>query len=347
MTSSVAIVSPPAAVLEAFAVSGRNCERITSGHINLTWKLTERSAHEAPRTLILQRVNRIFAPAVQHDIVEVTEHLRELGLATIELLPTRSGDPFLEHAGEVWRLMKFIDGETIERVVSPGQAREAGRVLGEFHAALRSFRGELSLTRPNIHNLGTHLRALETALEEHRDHRHHREIAPIAARIVEAAAEVRDFPPTRDVLVHGDPKISNVIFASDRAVCLIDLDTLTAMPVELEIADALRSWCNVAAEDSPRAGCAAEYFAAACEGYAHIDRDSAAILPDATAQIAVELAARFCTDALAESYFGWDRERFESASEHNLARCQAQLSLAADILRQRAELRRIALAAAT
>jgi len=340
-------MSPPAAVLEAFALSGHRCERITSGHINLTWKLTEQSAQGAPQALILQRVNRIFAPEVQHDILEVTEHLRRLGSETIELLPTRGGEPFLEHAGEIWRLMKFIDGETIERVVSAHQAREAGRILGEFHDALRSFPGRLSLSRPNIHNLGTHLQKLETLLEEYRNHRHYHEIAQIAARIVEAAAEVRDFPPSRDVLVHGDPKISNVIFANDRAVCLIDLDTLTAMPVELEIADALRSWCNLEAEDSPNAGCAAELFAAACEGYGRIDRELAAILPDATAQIAVELAARFCADALAESYFGWDQQRFESASEHNRARCQAQLSLAADILRQRADLRRIALSAAT
>jgi Ser/Thr protein kinase RdoA (MazF antagonist) len=296
--------------------------------------------------VVLQRVNRIFAPQVQHDILEITEHLRRQGSTTIELVPTRSGQPFLEHAGEVWRVMKFIDGETIERVVSAHQAREAGRVLGEFHAALQTFPGRLNLTRPNIHNLSTHLRALENALEEHRGHRHYREIAPAAARIVEAAAEVRDFPPSREVLVHGDPKISNIIFANDRAVCLIDLDTLTAMPVELEIADALRSWCNHEAEDSPNAACAAELFAAACEGYGRIDRELAVILPDATAQIAVELAARFCADALAERYFGWDRQRFESASEHNRARCEAQLALAADILRQRAALRRIALSAA-
>jgi Ser/Thr protein kinase RdoA (MazF antagonist) len=345
VTAVVEPANPPAAVLEAYALSGYACERITSGHINLTWKLTADSADTEASTLVLQRVNRIFAPEAHHDIVRVTDHLRRHGIETIELLPTRTGEPFLEHAGEIWRVTRFIEGATSERVRSAHEAREAGRVLGEFHRALGSFGDQLSHSRPNIHNLTAHLRHLETALEAHREHRHIGEIAPTAARIVEAAAEVRDFPPTQDVLVHGDPKISNVIFANDRAVCLIDLDTLTSMPVELEIADALRSWCNVEAEDSPAAACSAEFFAAACEGYGPIDRDIAAILPDATAQIAVELAARFCADALTESYFGWDRQRFESASAHNRLRCQAQLSLAADILGQRAELRRIALAA--
>lgn len=54
-------------------------------------------------------------------------------------------------------------------------------------------------------------------------------------------------------------------------------------------------------------------------------------LPEATLSIALELAARFAADALNESYFGWDSNRFASASEHNLLRAQAQLKLAEDI----------------
>jgi hypothetical protein len=118
------------------------------------------------------------------------------------------------------------------------------------------------------------------------------------------------------------------------------------MPIELEIGDALRSWCNVEAEDSLNARFSADVFAAACQGYGRLDRAVAEMLPDATAKIATELAARFCADALEESYFGWDAQRFRSASEHNQTRCRAQLTLAADILSQRSELRRIALAAA-
>ena len=56
--------------------------------------------------------------------------------------------------------------------------------------------------------------------------------------------------------------------------------------------------------------------------------------PAATLRIAVELAARFCADALEERYFGWDRERFGSASEHNQARAQSQLHLAESIASQ-------------
>jgi Ser/Thr protein kinase RdoA (MazF antagonist) len=339
--------APPAAVLSEFGLEQPRFEQLTSGHINVTWRLQQDSGADIPNDLILQRVNRIFHPTVQNDILAVTAHLRACGTPTIELISTRSGDAYLEHDGDVWRLMTYIEGTTSERVENSGQAKEAGRVLGRFHTAMRSFRGTLSHARTNVHDFSLHLQRLDMALLEHRDHRDHTEIASLGARIVETAADIHDFPPTRNVFVHGDPKISNIIFDNDKAVCLIDLDTLTTMPIEVEIADALRSWCNVEAEDSPNSQFSAEVFAAACEGYAGIDRDIAEMLPDTTAKIAVELAARFCTDALEEVYFGWDSDRFESASAHNRRRCHAQLALAADILRQRTELRRIALNAVT
>lgn len=346
MSDAIDTAAPPAEVLQAFGLVQPYCERITSGHINRTWRVCPDAGDPKAAAFVLQQVNPVFPAAVQHDIVAVTGHLRALGVPTLELVETRAGEPFFDHGGEVWRLTRFIEGTTIDRVDNAHRAREAGRALGEFHAALRSFPGPLSHARAGVHDLTLHLQRLEAALDRHRDHRHFIEIARTAARIVEAAAEVRDHPPGERVLVHGDPKISNVIFDGEHAVCLIDLDTLSAMPVELEIADALRSWCNAEAEDSPQAHCSATFFAAACEGYANLDQELALILPDVTAQIAVELAARFCADALAERYFGWDATRFESASAHNRARCEAQLALAADILGQRPALRRALLALA-
>ena len=65
------------------------------------------------------------------------------------------------------------------------------------------------------------------------------------------------------------------------------------------------------------------------------------VIPTAVETIALELSARFCADALAESYFGWNRQRFASACEHNLLRAQSQLTLAQSIGRQRGEMKRV------
>lgn len=345
MNEADAHSAPPAAVLDQYGLQQPHFERITSGHINLTWLVRQHARTDIPEKLILQRVNQVFDLTVQNDIATVTAHLRSCGVKTIKMIETSSSDVFLEHEGHVWRLLAYIEGTTTEHVASSMQASEAGRVLGEFHSAMQSFRGTLSLARANAHDFSLHLQRLDMALLKHSDHRHHREIATLAAGIVETTAEINDYPPTSAAFVHGDPKISNIIFDGVTAACLIDLDTITTGPIETEIADAMRSWCNTEAEDSLRSQFSADLFEAACTGYGQLTPEVAAMLPDTTAKIAVELATRFCADALNESYFGWDSQRFESASIHNQVRCQAQLALAADILGQRADLRRIAVAA--
>ena len=78
------------------------------------------------------------------------------------------------------------------------------------------------------------------------------------------------------------------------------------------------------------------FFDAAIAGYAEAAQGLLtpaewSAIPRGTLTITVELAARFCADALRESYFGWNRARYESSSAHNQARVHGQLLLAAGI----------------
>jgi hypothetical protein len=43
--------------------------------------------------------------------------------------------------------------------------------------------------------------------------------------------------------------------------------------------------------------------------------------------ISLELAGRFASDALDESYFGWNSQRYSGRGEHNLVRARGQLAL--------------------
>jgi Ser/Thr protein kinase RdoA (MazF antagonist) len=214
--------------------------------------------------------------------------------------------------------------------------------VAEFHRAVSDLDHTFRNRRLGVHDTALHLRTLRAALVEQRGHRHFDVIEPLAERVLEAAAALPPMPATPDRIVHGDPKISNLMFAhdADRALCLIDLDTLSHMPVALELGDALRSWCNPATEDAASAGFVRPFFDAAIRGYAGAAQELLTpvewgAIPRGALTITVELAARFCTDALRENYFGWNRARYESSSAHNQARTQGQLKLAASI---RAEL---------
>jgi Ser/Thr protein kinase RdoA (MazF antagonist) len=248
------------------------------------------------------------------------------------------GALWLEVDGTIWRQLSYVPGRTFERVRDAAQARAAGALLGRFHKALADYDTPIANARLGVHDLGRHLAALEAALGKHAAHREHAAVAAIAQDILARFETLPALPRCPDRNVHGDPKISNVVFdaAGAEAICLIDLDTLARMPVALELGDALRSWCNAGAEDAPDARFDTALFRAAIGGYAaqaraFLTEPEWRGIPAATLRIAVELAARFGADALNERYFGWDRERYSSASAHNQARARAQLALAASI----------------
>ena len=56
---------------------------------------------------------------------------------------------------------------------------------------------------------------------------------------------------------------------------------------------------------------------------------------------ALELAIRFCADALNECYFGWDEARFASAAAHNLQRARTQFELSRRVAHHQKELQHI------
>jgi Ser/Thr protein kinase RdoA (MazF antagonist) len=167
-------------------------------------------------------------------------------------------------------------------------------------------------------------------------------VEPLAKLILAAADRLDPLPDVPERIVHGDPKVNNILFTPDRtrAICLIDLDTLTPMRLPLELGDAFRSWCNPAGEDRSRAWFSLELFEAAIGGYAAEAAGSVTpaewrSIVTATETLYVELAARFCADALNESYFGWNAREFPSRSEHNQVRAESQLNAARSLADQR------------
>lgn len=321
-------------VLDAYALHVSGLARVSSGHINLTYRVQADN-----RQFILQRLHPVFGPEVHLDIEAVTGHLAARGLETPRLVRTRAGELWTPGPdGRPWRLLTYIPGEVVLAAESPARCAEAGACLGRVHLALWDFEHDFAHRRAGVHDTPRHLAQLRAALDEHRDHRLFGEIRPLAAAIFTAAEGLSLPPDLPSRVVHGDPKISNFVFAADgSARAMIDLDTFSRMPLPLELGDALRSWCSPHGEESPEP-IDIDHFRAALEGYAAGVGDLPTVrereaIPGATALIAVELAARFCTDALEERYFAWDSSRFPTAAEHHIARARAQLALGLSVSR--------------
>jgi len=337
-------IPPAAAVLEAFGIDPDSLEPSLSGLINQTWL----ARGSGQRALVLQRLNPIFSAQVNRDIDVVTQHLLGKGIAAPALIRTLDGALWFEQAGEVWRALTRVEGVCHEAAEHSARVREAARVLGEFHRGVDDLEHDFENVRLGVHDTAKHLRALQDVLEQFEGHPEYATVAPLARDIRALGAELPPLPKARDRIVHGDPKIANVLFKAgkDQAICLIDFDTLGRMPIALELGDALRSWCNPASEEAANATFSMELFRAAIEGYADITRGwlepaEWQAIPGGTLTIAVELAARFCADALRESYFGWNPNRFATASLHNQARARGQLAIARTLRAELPEMQRL------
>jgi Ser/Thr protein kinase RdoA (MazF antagonist) len=288
---------------------------------------------------VLQRVADVFSPAIHANIQAVSRHLVAHGLRAARLLATRTGElsADLGPLGR-WRLMEHLGGACFERLTSLDQARSAGALVGRFHAALLDFEEPLAPMGIPYRDTPLYLAALRAALARHGDHRLHEPMARRAVQIFEAFERLGPPPPVRERVIHGDLKLSNLLFESasgegrDRALALVDFDTLMRGTLWMELGDLWRSWCNAAGEDAQRPRFDLEVFAASGEGFAAgygapleaLEVESLAVAPE---RITLELCARFVTDALEERYFGWDEARFATRGDHNAARAEGQWQL--------------------
>jgi Ser/Thr protein kinase RdoA (MazF antagonist) len=290
---------------------------------------------------ILQKVSAIFSPRIHENIAAVTERLAEAGVTTPRLVATRTGAPYVAGhppEGGVWRMLTHVGGVGFDAVTNVRQARSAGLLIARFHRALEGLAHEFVGMRANVHDTPAHLRRLAEVAATRSQHRLGSEVRALAEEIATAAEALPALPALAPRICHGDLKFSNVLFAdheppaSERAVCLIDLDTVGPLSLAYELGDAWRSWCNRAGEDTPEARLDLEVMRASLEGYreglgAGLDAETRRALALGVEWVSLELAARFAADALLESYFGWDARRFPGRGEHNLVRARGQWAL--------------------
>lgn len=289
---------------------------------------------------VLQRMSDIFAPTINENIAVVTQALSSAGMTTPRLVPTREGRLWLNLGAQegVWRLQTYVPGKTFDKVQTAAQARSASELIARFHHAVDDLRHTFVGLREGVHDTAAHLRRLRESLTCHTKHRLVTEVGHLSARIFRVADRLDPLPALQARICHGDLKLNNILFqddaspAAERAVCLIDLDTVGPMSLAYEIGDAWRSWCNRSGEDASEARVDLEVMRASFEGYAGAigreltDLEKRGLLAGVE-WISLELASRFAADALNESYFGWNPTLYPSRGDHNLVRARGQLAL--------------------
>jgi Ser/Thr protein kinase RdoA (MazF antagonist) len=307
----------------------QSVESARSGLMHGTWIVTA----DAGRFVLQRLHHKLATPEIIADYQAVTEHLAARGVPAPRLVPTRAGAPVAQVDDRWWRLSTFVPGDTRERVASAEEAEEGARALGRFHRVMADIRHDFGSQHP-LHDTAGHLERLHAAAADpaYAPWRGpiEGEIATVLGRL--GGMLLPDGLPLR--VVHGDPKISNVLFRDGHAIGLIDLDTCNRHTVLVDLGDAIRSWCRDGAEDEKQRFHPAR-FEAILRGYAAegpaLTAAEVAALPQAGPMITLELASRFLRDALEDHYFAWDAARYPDRRSHNVARARGMLFLAQDM----------------
>ncbi len=307
------------------------------GLINKTYVVSdEAGAHIAA----LQQLHPIFGAEVNLDIEAVTNHLAARGLVTPMLVRTLDDRAWLEHEGRVWRALSWIAGESVHAVPSVEWAEAGGALVGRFHRAVADLAHDYKFTRAGVHDTQAHLAKLTDRVARGGDP----EAVDLGRQILAAAGTLPAIPVLPPRHVHGDLKISNLVFQREplAGVCLVDLDTVARGTLAFELGDAMRSWCNPHGEDVTQARFETAIFDAAIRGFrseadAFVTADERRSIPIGLELVCIELAARFAVDVFDDSYFGWDPARYPTRRAHNLVRARGQLSLGLSVRDSRAE----------
>jgi Ser/Thr protein kinase RdoA (MazF antagonist) len=321
--------------LEAYPIGEvRECKPVVVGLIHQTYRIVC-----AEGVYSLQGLHpKLANDGIMADYEVVNRALIERELPVPRLVWARDGKSFhQDETGKRWRLTTWLEGQCLEAPKDAEMVHSAAALLGRFHAKMADLEYAFQSTHP-LHKTEHHLARLQEVSRTFQE-------SPLWADIAEMAAQVQtDIVPLllpselpRGV-VHGDPKISNLLFdAEDRAVALIDLDTCNRHSVLVDVGDAVRSWCRQGSEDREQPF-SLERFRALIEGYAStypsLSAAERAFLPHAGRLITLELTARFLTDYLEDSYFGWNADQYPSRRAHNLARARAMLTLAQEMKAQ-------------
>ena len=226
---------------------------LINGLINTSFLVV---TNTAPK-YILQRINTDVFPNVDglmQNITNVLHLLEHKEYAKIEFLKTKDKQAYVTTEQGVWRVMTYIkDSIVYNTTTNPQIALEAGKIISIFHYQLqKEYAKDYTDTIPDFHNLDIRRKQFVQALESTTKER--KEIAKKALNYTPTFFQVLaplQNPKLPARVCHNDTKLNNILFStsSNKALCLIDLDTVMKGYFFYDFGDAVRTIVNTAPED--------------------------------------------------------------------------------------------------
>ncbi len=340
-----------------------NIDFIDSGLINKTY-IIEHLINGKKSKFVLQCLSNIFE---SHDRVNInhkliTDHIKNKikknqlkfdcqRWEVPSLIKCNSNNLFaLPICSDVWRAMEYIDDTlSFDILEDYKMSYQTGLGLAKFHANCSDIDlSKLENTIMDFHNTKHYIDQFNFIIEDYNfiklDDNINKRVQNLILNLsnhilyVESLLGYLNRISIQSNLIHGDPKLSNFLFdiKYKYVVSLIDLDTVSSGYLLTDLADCIRSICNISGEDSDNIenvnfdiNCC-RYF---LNGYFSIPIKNGdycfGLLPEFIYLITVELTIRFLNDFLQSNrYF---KIKYQT---HNLYRAEVQYRLLTSFISQ-------------
>lgn len=347
-------------IAKNFNINGEpiKIEKCNSGHINKTYAVTYKTKENEEKKYILQYVNtNVFPnlPELMTNIKKITKYMNEKALEkgenidrlTLKMIDTLDDNPNSIY-NQNWRMEEFIDNtKTYLTTESTEILTEAGKAAGKFQKHLDGFPAEeLYEIIPKFHYTPNRVNQLKEALSNEENKIKRSERFKIAKEAIEFLTDENRINKTNIItnklqskeiplrVTHNDTKLSNILFDkdTDKAVCLIDLDTVMPGALVYDFGEGLRTGITTAKEDEQDVSkiyADINRFEAFTKGFLSevkdiITEEEIKLLPLGLWMMTYENAIRFLTDYLnGDVYFSVDK----NIENHNLIRAKTQMEL--------------------
>ena len=335
-----------------------NVEICSDGHINKTYALTYKKENGEYKKYILQYVNNNVFPNLEElmkNIKNVTSYMEKTALEngentnrlTIKMIKTKDNNPN-DLYNKCWRMEEFIENtKTYLTTEDLNVLEEAGRAAGKFQKYLHGFKAdELYEIIPKFHYTPNRVKQLEEALTSTENRSKREERFNLAKDVIDFVTDKKRLDRTSIItdklknneiplrVTHNDTKLSNILFDkdNDKAVCLIDLDTVMPGALCYDFGEGLRTGITLAKEDEAdlsKIKIDLDRFESYSKGFLSevkntITKEELNTLPLGVWMMTYENAIRFLADYLnGDIYFNVDK----NIENHNLIRAKAQLEI--------------------
>jgi Ser/Thr protein kinase RdoA (MazF antagonist) len=246
------------AIFDIYNWDVQSFEKIDQGLINSTFIVNTKQGQE----FILQSINhQIFKKpeAIDHNIKMIGTYLNAYSPEFLftHLVPNFNGATLSFFEGKYYRAFVKLNGKSYNVLSHSNQAKEAASAFGAFTSKLADIAiNDIQITLPDFHNLSLRYQQFETSLEKGDQQRLENSKEAILflknqAHLVETYEQFIRSEEAIKRVTHHDTKISNVLFdQQDKALCVIDLDTVMPGYFISDVGDMCRTYLpNVSEEE--------------------------------------------------------------------------------------------------